>query len=254
MDIEAYIKKIVKVFVEEINDDLVGVYLHGSLAMGCFNPNRSDVDILVVVTEELPINIKKSIINKLLKLTKGKRNQLEMSIILERYVKDFVYPTPFELHYFHPQYLQDENFICGGEGSADPDLAGHMMVTYHRGVTLVGRNIKDVFLPIEKRFYLDSIINDIKDAPQEIKGNPIYFALNLCRVMQFLKEEKVSSKREGGEWGKSQLPEGYKEIVSQCLNVYNGEAEDIDISNEKLIEFADWMVGEINRLAQHTKN
>ena len=29
-------------------DDLVGVYLHGSLAFGCFNPELSDLDVLAV--------------------------------------------------------------------------------------------------------------------------------------------------------------------------------------------------------------
>ena len=29
-----------------LNDDLVGVYLHRSAATGCFNPDRSDIDLL----------------------------------------------------------------------------------------------------------------------------------------------------------------------------------------------------------------
>ena len=32
---------------------MVGVYLHGSLAMGCFNPDRSDIDLLVVTHKAL---------------------------------------------------------------------------------------------------------------------------------------------------------------------------------------------------------
>ena len=31
-----------------IGDDLAGIYLHGSLAMDCFNPDRSDIDLIVV--------------------------------------------------------------------------------------------------------------------------------------------------------------------------------------------------------------
>jgi hypothetical protein len=36
-----------------LGGDLVGVYRHGSLAMGCFNPDRSDVDLLVVTDNAL---------------------------------------------------------------------------------------------------------------------------------------------------------------------------------------------------------
>ena len=37
-----------------LNGRLVGVYLYGSLALGDFDPASSDVDVLVVTTEELP--------------------------------------------------------------------------------------------------------------------------------------------------------------------------------------------------------
>lgn len=32
---------------------LTGVYLHGSLAMGCFNPDRSDIDLILVINREM---------------------------------------------------------------------------------------------------------------------------------------------------------------------------------------------------------
>ena len=32
---------------EAIGENLLGVYLHGSAAMGCFNPKSSDLDLLV---------------------------------------------------------------------------------------------------------------------------------------------------------------------------------------------------------------
>ena len=248
MDIQSYVNDITTVFVDELHDDLVGVYLHGSLAMGCFNPVTSDVDMLVICSTEMTNDTKKIIIKRLLSLTQGNRNQLEMSIVLERNVKDFVYPTPFELHYFHPNYLIDENYVCGGEGFYDPDLAGHMVVTYHRGVTLSGGEIKNVFSPIARRYYIESIFNDIEDAPKLIIKNPVYFTLNLCRVLYFLKEGKVASKKEGGEWGIRNLPEDFKTIVEQCLAVYNGSAKDIYIGSNEIVHFATWMLSECKQL------
>jgi len=47
---DAYIK-LLESFVERnkeiLEDSLVGIYLHGSAAMGCFNPAKSDIDLLV---------------------------------------------------------------------------------------------------------------------------------------------------------------------------------------------------------------
>ena len=50
-------------FVEQskeiLQDNLVGVYLHGSSVMGCFNPEKSDIDLIVVVERPLPDPVKK---------------------------------------------------------------------------------------------------------------------------------------------------------------------------------------------------
>ncbi|MDQ0195648.1 nucleotidyltransferase domain-containing protein [Paenibacillus wynnii] len=43
--------------LKELSGNLLGIYLHGSLAMGCFNPLKSDIDFLIVVKDKLtPVN------------------------------------------------------------------------------------------------------------------------------------------------------------------------------------------------------
>jgi streptomycin 3"-adenylyltransferase len=37
---------------------LVGMYIHGSIAMGCFNPQSSDIDVLAIVSHPLCIESK----------------------------------------------------------------------------------------------------------------------------------------------------------------------------------------------------
>ncbi|WP_096189610.1 aminoglycoside adenylyltransferase domain-containing protein [Evansella halocellulosilytica] len=248
MDIQAYLNKIVHVFRERLDENLVGVYLHGSLAMGCFNPDKSDVDLLVIIKNKIPYEKKKCIVNEFLNVTRGRKNQLEMSIILEDYLHHFVHPTPFELHYFHSQYLTDKNYVCGGDGFDDPDLAGHIVVTYERGMTLYGEEIKKIFKPIEQKYYIDSIVNDIKDAPAKIGDNPVYFTLNLCRVLYYLKEGAVSSKAEAGEWAVANLPGQYRKLVNHFLYVYKGQKIDsISFNNNELTEFANSMIDEISK-------
>lgn len=244
------LNKYVTLFKEELQHRLVGVYLHGSLAMGCFNPEISDVDLLVVVDEAPSVPTKRSIINKLLHLTKESTNPLEMSIITKNTLTPFIYPTLFELHYFHPDYLLGTDYICGGPGFSDPDLAGHIMVTYYRGITLYGDVIKKVFKPVPYQNYVSSILNDIKDAPEGIITQPVYFTLNLCRVLYFLKKGIISSKREGGEWGIKYFSNTDAAIVSQCLDYYSGSRLSVDIKKKSLVAFASEKVSEIMKLVQ----
>jgi predicted nucleotidyltransferase len=231
-----------------MGSNLVGIYLHGSLAMGCFNSTKSDIDFLVVAEKELTIEVKKSIAKKLLALHEELPNDggLEMSILLERHLKQFVYPTLFELHYssLHKEkYSNDENYICSG--LEDPDLAAHIVVTYHRGIVLYGKPIREVFEPIPKQYYIQSILSDVQNAKETIVESPVYYTLNLCRVLYFLKDGMVSSKKEGGEWAVTSLPSKYKHLLIECLNQYNGLLDDMKISNDELIEFATYMLNEI---------
>lgn len=250
METQYYLDRVVDLFKEEMDSNLVGVYLHGSLAMGCFNPNKSDIDLLIVAQEKLSIENSKRIVKKLLKLHESLPNErgIELSVILESYLKDFVYPTPFEFHYsdYHRErYQTDENYICGG--FEDPDLAAHIVVTYHRGIELYGKALREVFYPIDQQFYIKSILSDVESASVDIIESPMYFTLNLCRVLFFLKEGVVSSKKEGGEWGVSALPSEYRQDIQRSLNEYIGIADNAELNIENLTDFADYMISEIKK-------
>ena len=92
--------KFVKGSCKILGDNLVGIYLHGSAVMGCFNPDKSDIDLLVVVKEEISREAKKSYMDMIVELNKqAPKKGIEMSIVKESVCNPFVYPTPFELHF-----------------------------------------------------------------------------------------------------------------------------------------------------------
>jgi len=66
--VQGHLDKFIAIFAEEVRKNLVGIYLHGSLAMGCFNPGKSDVDLLVVVKEKMEVSSLKRIASKILAL------------------------------------------------------------------------------------------------------------------------------------------------------------------------------------------
>ena len=65
--------------------------------------------------------------------------------------------------------------------------------------------------------YLDSILGDVSDAENEITDNPMYMILNLIRVLGYLREKKILSKKEGGIWGLKNLPEKYHPLIHSAL-------------------------------------
>ena len=47
-NIKSLLKEIKDSFSKQLGKNLIGIYIHGSLAMGSFNINSSDVDFLVI--------------------------------------------------------------------------------------------------------------------------------------------------------------------------------------------------------------
>lgn len=233
---------IISQYKDILGDNLRGIYLHGSLAMGCYT-NKSDIDFIVVIDEEIDHSVKRRLIDCILRLKEVPAKGIEMSILLRKDVKPFIYPTPFELHYsdYHRhKYLKDKSYVCHGDG--DKDLAAHITVLKQRGQCLYGPSINEVFGEVPRKDYIDSIIEDILEAKEEILNNTVYIILNLCRVLYYLRENVVSSKKEGGIWGLEQLPVNYRSIINQALKEYTNEKKALFEDPDLLVEFVTYML------------
>lgn len=231
-----------------LGEKLTGIYLHGSAAMGCWQPEKSDLDFLVVVKEPLTEEEKREYLDRVTALdAESPGKGIEMSIVLRDVCAPFVYPTPFLLHYsrMHTEwYRQDpEDYIRRMNGT-DRDLAAHFTVIRNRGICLYGLPVEEVFGRVPEEDYLDSILNDVSCAVEEISDNPLYLILNLARVLAYRKEKTVLSKKEGGMWGLRHLPQKYRPLIRSALDEYeNGTTKQYDSLQAR--EYAAWMLGQI---------
>ena len=223
--IEKLLGEFVSATRQAAGEKLRGIYLHGSLAMGCFHEKKSDVDILVVVKEEMNEEEKRRYLKEILRLNQlAPEKGIEMSVVLERDMKNFVHPCPYHFH-FSKTHLKSctedaEAYIKRMRGT-DPDLAAHVTVINRYGKTLFGKEIKEVFGAVSKADYLDAIYYDIEDAAENILKDPVYTILNLSRVLAFSKCGQCFSKKDGAKWALDELkrPE-LRDIVFCALTAY----------------------------------
>ena len=244
------ISRFVEISKETLADRIAGIYLHGSAVMGCYQPKKSDLDFLIVVNAVLSDADKRRFMDKLIELDHecpGKG--IEMSIVTKDICNPFVYTTPFILHYsrMHTEwYRRDpEDYIRKMNGT-DKDLAAHFTVIRNRGRCVYGLPIQDVFGEVPEQAYTDSIWDDISGAEEEITENPMYLILNLARVLAYLKEKKVMSKQEGGEWALELLPEQYHLLIRSALHEYE-TGEDVQYERELAKNYAVYMLDQITR-------
>lgn len=205
---------------------LIGMYVHGSIAFGCFTWATGDIDFLAVVDAPLTQTEKEGLIRALLDMTPDAPPKgLEMSVVLRKDCDPVVHPVPFELHFSNAHKAradEDLSAYCQDMHGVDPDLAAHFTVVRAVGQTLCGPPVDAIFGETPRSAYVASILSDVESAEADIADNPVYVTLNLCRVLAYLSDGLVLSKQQGGQWGLTHLPEAYHPLLRSALAAYAG--------------------------------
>ena len=205
-----------------LNGRLIGLYLYGSLAYDCFNPETSDIDFVVVLSELLTPEEEQKItqLHEALgsKPKYGKR--LEGTYLTEEQVKsddhspDFLY------------YVEGKTFVKAKEGQGEPDFPMHRQHLHESGLKIVGCEPQKLFHAVPWEILMRSLQQEIPFIKEQFNKRPIYAVLNLCRVVRAYETHRLSSKKQGGEWGLQYLPSKFHEIIQTALNGYNHKITD----------------------------
>jgi hypothetical protein len=229
-------------------DNLIGVYLHGSLTMHCFNPEGSDLDLLVITKYSIPLDTKRQLAELLLS-TSCAPQPIEINFLPHSVLVPWQYPTPYDYHYSETwreptQYdLQNGGWRhWNAHVLKDPDLAAHITITVHRGISLYGTPIAHVFPLVPRDDYLASILEDVKGALDDImEDNPVYAILNTCRVYAFLHDGLICSKQEGGLWALAVVPKEIQPVIAMALEEYATAPQTTQFDSMVVAAFVSYM-------------
>lgn len=167
---------------------LVGVYVHGSAALGDFGP-ASDLDVLVVSEgdAEWP-----KLGSRLLEEC-GKPRPLELSVVDARSCADPARPWPYLLH-----VNSGESRFVLDPGAGDRDLIAHFAVARDAGITIVGKPAIDVFGSVARDELVDYLRDELGWAIEF--ADQRYAVLNGCRAVAYAEAGSLLSKVIGGRW------------------------------------------------------
>lgn len=227
------LKEHVETFVRQAHtllaDDLTGIYLHGSLAMSCFNPTRSDVNLLVI-TRQPPHDEAMVALARLLLAHSGNPYPYEMTLMQEPELFPWRYPTPYTFAFDESgrEALQNQSdHNLGWEPINTPGeshrLALAIKTLHTHGICLYGRPVPYTFPQFPHDHYVDALARDTRHARETMMQDPPRTILNLTRNYYYLLEGRVTSKDSAGEWALSTLPETVQSVVTDCLAYYRGE-------------------------------
>ncbi len=226
------VEGLVQEFQRLLAGNLIGIYLHGSLAAGCFNPKLSDVDLLAVTHRHLASETQRSLIEVLLRTSRAP-HPLEISFLRQVDMVPWQYPTPFDLHYsedWREKYTQE--LATGawrqwaGVRHKDEDLAAHITVTHTWGICLWGEPIAHVFPEVPPQDFAASIAADLQWALERLETSPVYGVLNACRIYAYFKEGRIYSKAEGAAWALLAMPAEFRPVIETALAAYRSPVPD----------------------------
>lgn len=235
-----------------LGSNYVGVYFHGSLRLGSFNPNKSDLDFIIVVKDKLDNKTKELIFDKMLENEElFPKKGFEFSVVLEENCKNIKHPIAYELHGSRDwidRYKNDKTLVINDNYKVDPDLASHFnVINVENNDFDFGKPAKEVFSKVPKEYVIDSNYGDILDCVNEIVNNPVYCILNLCRFCALIKDDLTLSKYDGGKWVLDNMKFGYDDIIIKALNDYLSD-DDSDYDRDELCCFAENLIDYINNL------
>ncbi len=243
-DVRAQLDELVSGIAEVLGDDLVGVYLHGSLALGCFNPQQSDVDVIVLLARRTTEEEREALAPVLLRCSGSMERPrrppypLEFDALVRDDLKTWRYPTRFHLHWGERRRgeLESGIWLLDFDGT---DLAAHITLLHLAGVALAGPPPREVFPDVPRGDFVDSLLGDLDWSREQ--DRKLYSVLSASRIWATLLEGGLQSKATGAEWALQRAPAEFRPLIASALAVYRGELGDAELDVDEANAYVDFV-------------
>lgn len=231
-DVNAVLQALLSGLRAVLGDRFVGLYLHGSLAGGDFDPQRSDVDFLVVTTEKLPEETVAALnaMHDRLAAAGGWAQKLEGAYIPRQALRRY---DPALAR--HPWLGVDGHFEVERLGS---DWVLQLHVIREQGVVVAGPDPKTLIDPVRPDDLRRAARATLREwwAPQlddhtrlRSREYQVYAVLTMCRALYTLEHGSIAPKSPAARWAQGRLGERWAGAIERALAwPRGGQADELD--------------------------
>ncbi len=245
-DVNEVLQSLAKGIIEILGEDLVGCYLTGSLSYGDFNPENSDIDLLVV--------LKAPVLQEKLKALKQLHLQVEADH--KKWAKriECSYIPIDMLQNVHPPkaprpYIGEGIFYS--EAPYGNEWIINQYLLYKHGISLIGPEFKTLVKPIDILDVREACIRDLHEEWQPKINDHAYLnnshyqsyvVLNLCRILYTVMCHSTASKKVSAAWVKSEFGPRWNNLIQTAENWHFGIEMNLQ---EETIEFLKFVVDKV---------
>jgi len=247
-DLRQYLIRIAATLGDVLGDQLTGLYVHGSLATGAYHRDRSDLNLIGVVSRKLSAAQRAAVARTLVALSDARPvlGDIEVGVVQERYARAFEHPAPYEVHYSSALHEPIRHSRVDFErDEVSVDLAVQMVETRDRGVTLVGPPPGSLFGAVPWHAYINALEADFNRVRPLLMEKPVYAILNASRILHGTtgKTMSVLNKDEAAVWALQTAPRMYHSVINDALQIYRGtkSADDVVFEERDIIALREYV-------------
>lgn len=200
-----------------LDEKLIGLYLYGSLVIGDFDPNISDIDLVAALSSE----IDDKEFDELQKMHIDFANQhREWNDRIE-----VCYISLAALGTVKTRTSKIANISPGEPFHIRESIKEWLTDWYlirEKGITLFGPSPKTIIEPISKDEYIQAVRARAKARDEWIhdihnRKSQVYAVLTMCRALYALKYGEQVSKKKAASWAEKEFPEWASVIQNDLL-------------------------------------
>lgn len=205
-----------------LQDQLLGMYLHGSLANGDFD-THSDIDVIFTTRDDISAEIfakLQTMHEEISRLDSPWAIQLEVSYIPQDALRRF---DPLNNQHPHIDRGTGETLHIMAH---ECDWVIQRHIVRERGITVIGPDPKNLIDPVSQHDLRKAVadglplwMNPILANPSEMntRGYQSFFVLSLCRMLYTLKHGEILSKAAAAKWAMIELDPKWKPLIERAL-------------------------------------
>lgn len=236
-----------------LGENLLGVYLYGSILMGGLQ-KYSDIDLFAVVVRETTKQEKEKIAKALLNIsgiyTVSKDiKPIELTIVVKAQVNPWIYPPSFD--FLYGDWLR-KDFEAGNiepwQTKELPNLALVITQLLLSNQVLFGPKSHLLLDSVPYNDFISATTSEIDSVLNDLGWDTRNVLLALARIWSTVETDKIRSKLDAADWTIRKLPDRYKPILIRTKSILLGEQlENWEDLSREIQPCAEYIVEQIKK-------
>ncbi len=236
-----------------LGEDLLGLYVYGSLLMGGLQ-KFSDIDLFAISNRETTLEEKEQFEKALLKISgiygvSKDLKPIELTIVTKANVKPWHYPPKFD--FLYGDWLRADFEVGTIEPwptKVHPNLALVITQLLLSNKIVYGSNPKNLLDPVPYKDFIHATTSEIDSLLNDIDWDTRNVLLTLARIWSTVETDSIRSKADAASWAIEKLPEAYSPVLMRAKAILLGQQEENWNDFKTRIEScASFMVEQIKR-------